>query len=71
MRFIPSPLIKVLLYEFVEERSGRGNLFLLPTLKGQSPGFDRGSLGVFLVKGTDVLPDVGTSNQQIMQNLVG
>ena len=44
---------------------------MLPIPKGQSPGFDKGSLGVFLVKGTDVLPDVGTSNQKIMRNLVG
>ena len=67
MRFIPSPLIKALLYEFVEKRYGRSNLFFLPNLKGQSLGFDRGSLGVFLVKRTDVLLDVGTSNQHIVQ----
>ena len=46
------------------------NLFLLSILKGQSPGFDRRSLGLFLEKGTDVLPDVGTSDQQIVQNSV-
>ena len=46
------------------------NLFLLSNLKGQSPGFHKGSLGLFLVKGTDVLPDVRTSDQQIVQNSV-
>ena len=71
MRFIPIPLIKALLREFVEKISGRGNLFFLSTLKGKSRGFDGGSLGMFLVKGTYVLPDVGTSYQQIVQNLVG
>ncbi|PNX86439.1 hypothetical protein L195_g042517 [Trifolium pratense] len=47
LRVISSPLIKALIYEFVEKRY----------------------LGVFLEKGTDVLPDVGTSDQQIMQIL--
>ena len=59
------------MYEFVEKRSGRGNLFLLSTLKGQSPGFAKRSLDVFFVDGIDVLPDVGTSSHHIMQNLVG
>ncbi|MCI86753.1 hypothetical protein A2U01_0108034, partial [Trifolium medium] len=36
-----------------------------------SSGFDKGSLGVFLEKGTDVLPNAGASDQQIMHNLVG
>ena len=46
------------------------NLFLLSILKSQSPGFDRGSLGLFPEKGTDILPEVGTSDQQIVQNSV-
>ena len=47
------------------------NLFLLSILKGQSPGFDRRSLGLFLEKRTNGLQDVGTSDQLFVQNRVG
>ena len=47
------------------------NLFLLSILKSQSPGFDKGSLGLFLEKGTNVLQDVGSSDQLFVQNRVG
>ena len=47
------------------------NLFLRSILKGQSSGFDRRSLGLFLEKGTNVLQDVGTSDQLFVHNRVG
>ena len=34
-------------------------------------GVDRGFICVLLQKGADALPDVGTSDEQILQNLVG
>jgi hypothetical protein len=45
--------------------------FIFASKKSTSSGFDKGSLGVFLKKGTDALPNAGASDQQIMHNLVG
>ena len=66
------------MYEFVEkgsEESYEQFIFASNSKKLTSIGFDKRFLGVFRQKGTDVLSDVGTSDgtsdEQILQNLVG
>jgi hypothetical protein len=58
------------MYEFVEKGSeGSYEKFIVFASNPKKPtssGFDKGSLGVFLEKGTNVLPDAGTFDRQIM-----